>query len=325
MRGGLLASKYGFFVSLALGACQSIIGVEKYEIDPSLDESETGGATNNGGAKPSGGKSDGGSNVDLGGSGGDIGEGGEGETPRAGSQNGGTDAGGAPGGAGGSAAGCAEPADCDDDIDCTVDACNDGACENTPDTTLCAANNDECVTCQMGIGCVVGDRVVEELLLDPSFDAMTDDWVEDSDNFDNNVFLETGAQSGTRIARFGPAPVNASKQEYADLFQYVTIPESTVRLTFSGYYQLAPGTKKPSADYVVAALYELGGTDPHTQFHSWAGNGGAEAAWTAFRYEAAQPDIQPMWGATYTLDLVAHTWDSVYRFDTLSLEATVCE
>src|SRR5687768_1264282 len=139
MRTGLLASKNGLVASLALGACQSIIGVDSYEIDPSLDRSETGGAATNGGAMSSGGKSDGGSNVDPGAGGGDIGEGGEGETPRAGSQNGGTDAGGAPvGGAGGSDGGCIEPADCDDDIDCTVDTCRDGACENTPDTTLCA-------------------------------------------------------------------------------------------------------------------------------------------------------------------------------------------
>jgi hypothetical protein len=317
-------------VALALGACQSIIGVSSYEIDPSLDEAETGGVTSDGGANSSGGKSNEGGNVDPGAGGGDIGQGGEAETPRGGSQNGGsdtggTDAGGAPAGGDGGSGACTKPADCDDAIDCTVDLCRDGACENTPDTTLCVASNDECVTCQAGIGCVVGDSVVQELLLDPSFDAMTDDWVEYSDNFDNNIFMEAGAQSGTHIAKFGPTPLNAAEEEYADLLQYVTIPENTVSLIFSGYYQLAPGTKKPSADYVVAAFYEIGGLDPYTQFHSWAGNSGAKAAWTAFSYEADQPDIQPMWGEEYTFDLVAHTWDSVYRLDTLSLKATICE
>jgi hypothetical protein len=32
-----------------------------------------------------------------------------------------------------------------------------------------------------------------------------------------------------------------------------------------------------------------------------------------------------MWGEEYTFDFVTHTFDSVYRFDTLSLEATVCQ
>jgi hypothetical protein len=298
---------------LALCACQSIIGISSYDIDPTLDGDTTGGVATEGGAESTGGNSDGGSILDAG-----AGEGGDNEAPR-----GGSDTGGAP--SGGGSDGCTKPDDCDDGIDCTVETCSEGACTSTPETTLCAAANDECVTCLAGIGCVLGDRVVEELLLDPSFDAVAGDWVEYSDNFAGNVFVEEGAQSGASIARFGPAPPGAAKQEYADLLQNVTIPDNTISLRFSGYYKLAPGNEKPSADYVVAALFEIDDLDPYTTFHRWAGNSGANAAWTAFSYEAERADIQPMWGVEYTFDLVAHTWDSVYRFDTLSLKATVCQ
>jgi hypothetical protein len=302
----------GAVAALALGACQSIIGISGYEIDRSLDDDEGAGVATDGGATSSGAKPVGGGGGDPGAGAGDTGEGGHGEPPRGGNHN------------GGSSGDCA-PADCDDDIACTVDTCTDGTCENTPDTSLCVAADDECVTCRAGIGCVLGESFVEELLLDPSFDASSGDWVEYSDNFANNVFMEAGAQSGTRIARFGPAPLGAAEQEYADLLQHVTVPERTVSLTFSGYYQLAPGAKKPSADYLVAAFYEIGGVDPYAQFHSWGGDSGARAAWTAFSYDADRPDLRPMWGVKYTFDLVARTWDSVYRLDSLSLSAKVCK
>src|SRR5687768_10219081 len=59
MHGGSLGSRSGFMVAvLALGACQSIIGISGYEVEPSLDEDETGGDSSDGG-----GKSNGGSNV----------------------------------------------------------------------------------------------------------------------------------------------------------------------------------------------------------------------------------------------------------------------
>jgi hypothetical protein len=317
MRGRSLGSKSGGVVAaLALGACQSIIGISSYDIDPSLDDAEIGGASLEGGATGSPSTSNGGGLVDAGG-----GDGGGGQAPRGGTETGGAETGGAPSGG---ESGCSDPAECDDGIDCTVDTCDAGVCTSTPDTNLCAATSDECVTCQAGIGCVLGDRVVQELLLDPSFDDMTANWVEYSDNFDNNIFVEAGAQSGARIVKLGPAPLNATKQEYADLLQYVTIPDGTIGLTFSGYYKLAPGTKKPAADYVVAGLYEMGGREPFAQFHSWAGDSGAKTAWTAFSYGADRADIQAMWGLEYTFDVVARTWDSVYRLDTLSLQATVC-
>lgn len=322
MRGGSLGSKSGFVVvTFALGACQSIIGISSYDIDSSLGDGASGGVATEGGATSVSGNSDGGSILDAA-----AGEAGDDEVPRGGSDTSGGDTGGAPsGGSGdGGSRGCSKPGDCDDGIDCTVETCREGACNSTPDTTLCAATNDECVTCQEGIGCVLGDSTVEELLLDPSFDAMTGDWLEYSDHFENNIFVEAGAQSGASIAKFGPAPLDAAEQEYADLLQYVTIPDNTISLTFSGYYKLAPGTKKPSADYVVAALFEIDDLDPYTTFHRWAGNSGGKATWTAFSYQADRANIQPMWGVEYTFDLVAHTWDTVFSLDTLSLKATVC-
>lgn len=321
MHGGLLGSKSGFVVAgLALGACQSIIGVSDYEIDRSLDED--GGGSRSDAGKPSGAPHSGAGGQDAGNGSADPQE-------RGGHDSGGRAAAGAPNtasGDAGSSSGCMNAPDCDDGVDCTEDSCSDdGSCEHVANTALCMPSNDECVTCQLGIGCVVDTSTVRQLLLDPAFDAQSDDWIESSDNFPNNIFVEAGAQSPPRIAKFGPAPVNATEEEYADLLQHVTIPDNTVNLKLTGYYQLAPGTKQPTSDYVVAAFYEIGEREPFSQFHEWAGSSGAQATWTIFSYEAPRDEVRLMWGQDYTFDFVAHTFDSVYRFDTLSLEATICE
>jgi hypothetical protein len=315
MRRGLFGSKSSLVVTgLLLGACQTIIGISSYEIDPTLDGDSSGGTP----ADAEGGKPDG--------------EGGAGNRPSTGGGGAGSgEVGGTPpesegGAGGGSSVECAKDLDCDDTIDCTADACAEGVCTHTADDALCVPDAGECLSCQLGIGCVAGPVIIEQLLLDPSFDDDSGDWVEDSDNYANITFVEAGAQSGTRIARLGPAPVAATEQEYADLYQIVTIPDGTQSLTLSGYFKLTPGATKPGADYVAAALYELsGGTMPVSQFHSWAGSIGAQATWQGFSYSASRDEVIAMRGNDFTFDLVAHTLGSVYRFDTLSLEATICE
>ncbi|HJK94584.1 MAG TPA: hypothetical protein RMH85_31875 [Polyangiaceae bacterium LLY-WYZ-15_(1-7)] len=49
---------------------------------------------------------------------------------------------------------CTMASECDDSVDCTVDACTDGACVNTPDDAMCD-DSDECTAdmCDMTTGC----------------------------------------------------------------------------------------------------------------------------------------------------------------------------
>jgi hypothetical protein len=301
---------------VVLGACSNIIGISSYEIDPTLDSggSTQGGKSASGGSAHAGSKNTGGdAGAPVGGDGPDVG----------GQSSGGGEAGG--GGEGGSPVtpvGCSTAKDCDDTIDCTTDTCGAGhVCLHTPKDTLC--DGSSCETCQAGIGCVAGDKVEMQLLLDPNFDVPAGDW-DESGSDGINVTLDPAAQTPTRIAKFGPAAPAAKEQQYSDLLQLVTVPKGTVALTLTGYYKLLPGVKVPADDYLVAAMYEDGALLPFTQFHSFEATSGAKAAWTAFTYSAPKAEVADMGGLDYTFDLVAHTWDSVYRFDTLALNATVC-
>jgi len=322
MRGGLLRHGSGLLAVALVGACSNIIGVSSYEIDPALDEE----STSNGG-KPSNGKG-GQAGTETGGT-----EGGDsnatagaetgGKAPLGGKGNAGSSMTGDAGMGGEPPVGCQKASDCDDAIDCTTDSCNpSGTCVHAPKDTLCDAAM--CEACQVGLGCVAGPKTVMQLLVDPSFDLSSKDWIDAGDTSDN-VTTVAGAQSGTKAAKFGPAPGNATEQEYNDLLQWVTIPEGIVSLTLTGYYKLTPGTIQLADDYVVLALYEDDGLEPFTQFHSFEATGGAQTAWKMFTYNAPRSEVADMGGIEFSFDLVAHTWDSVFQFDTLQLNATVCE
>lgn len=320
---------------MAAGACSQIIGVSGYEIDPSLDEDtkSVGGAPDagEGGADtlPTAGKGGGGAPH--------AGEGGVYSLPTAGKGGSGAGAAGrdmggsagrtSSGGEGGDApkpAGCLSSDECDDGIDCTEDVCQpNGTCRSTADDSACETS--KCQTCQLGVGCVAGPTTTIELLTDPGFDGTNEDWVETSITFDDqNIFPDDFAVTAPNVAKFGPAPLDAEEQEYADLLQYVVIPERTVGITLSGYYKLTPGATLADEDYAVAAFYESGATEPSAQFHEWPGDSAAQSAWKSFSYNAPKSDVADMVGGEYSFDLVAYSWQSVFLFDSLKLTATVC-
>jgi len=322
-----------------LGACSNIIGVSSYEIDPALDEggggsSSSGGSKLSNGGKASGGKSGviveagapaGGDDTGVGGSN-DVGGKATGGSKATGGTGtaGSTPVGGDGMGGDPTPAGCGSAKDCDDTIDCTTDTCNaSGVCVHTPKDTLC--DGTLCEACQAGIGCVAGPKTTMQLLADPNFDLMMDDWVEAGDV--TNIVAAAAAQSGTMVAKFGPALPNAKDQQYGDLLQYLTIPANTVSMTMTGYYKLTPGTKAPADDYLVLAIYEDGETLPFSQFHSFEATIAAQAMWKSFSYNLPKSEIAVLAGTDqlYTFDLVAHVWDTVFQFDSLQLNATVCE
>lgn len=293
-----------------------------------------GGEPNSDGGKPGGGASNAGSHtggVNNAGSATGGSSSGDAGMDTGGTNTGGTNTGGTStmaGGEGGGAepSGCTSSRDCDDTIDCTKDACGPGGvCTHSPDDTKCDASR--CEACVANVGCVEGETEQEQLLVDPSFDMSSTDWDQTSDRFGKNIFADAAAQSGTNIAKFGPAAAAAKEQEYADLLQYVTIPEGVVALTLTGYYKLAAGTKDPANDYVAVGFWDPGSADimPVSQFHSFSGNSGAKPAWTAFTYKLSGVDLDGMPGNEFTFDLVANTWDSVYQFDTLAVQATTCK
>jgi hypothetical protein len=320
MRGCLPRSWSGFVAVSVLSACSTIIGVSDHEIDPSLDVAGKASA----GGDDSGDK---GPVIEAGAGGGDTG--GKGTVGGTAGKGGVASTGGMVGtsgtaGMGGEPiGGCQVAGDCDDTIDCTTDTCSAShECVHTPKNSACDASS--CETCQAGIGCVAGVKKTTQLLADPNFDLDDASWDESgSDGF--NVVTVADAQTGTKVAQFGPGDITAEAEQYSDLFQWVTIPEGTVALTLAGYYKLTPGTFKPAEDYVVAAFYEDGETEPFTQFHSFKATAAAQAAWKTFSYNAPTADVLKMGGTEYTFDLVAHVWDTVFQLDSLQLNATVCQ
>lgn len=318
-----------------LGACSNIIGISNYEIDSTLDDG-SGGSTGTGGKNTGGSHagsknmSGGEPNMPVGGN--DSGGTGVGGKNTGGSNTGGGPIGGAPaagepGTAGEpSTSGCKTALDCDDTIDCTTDTCSGaGTCVHTAKNNLC--DSSLCETCQVGIGCVAGTMTTTQLLLDPGFDIIpvTADW-DDSGSDGVNVVVNNAAQTPTKIAKFGPvAGNNPPDQQYSDLLQWVTIPVGTVALTLTGYYKLTTGTKAPKDDYLVTAFYETGEILPFTQFHSFEATVGPSTTWKSFSYSAPKADVAKMGGVDYTFDLVAHVWDTVFQFDSLQMNATVCQ
>ncbi|MCP4606772.1 MAG: hypothetical protein GY847_40740 [Proteobacteria bacterium] len=54
---------------------------------------------------------------------------------------------------------CRVGTDCDDEVDCTVDVCTNGACYNNPDDTRCINTDNLCLigqTCVATVGCTIG-------------------------------------------------------------------------------------------------------------------------------------------------------------------------
>ncbi len=313
-------------VSLLVGACANILGLSSYEIDPALDDDasagtsgaqaragssgSTGGRPTAQGGEANAGQAEGG-NLSAGGMTGEAGDGSVGGM----------------GGMGGEAeSGCRVKADCDDSIDCTVDSCDpDGLCLHQAKSVLCEPDVGECLVCKVGIGCVAGKPTTEELLLDGNLDALEGAWEENSDTWTFNIFSINPAHSGEWSAELGPADPDATKREYADLFQPVAIPADTVKLTFSGFYQLLPGgSATDGGDYTVAAIYQVGAVAPNCTFHDWRGDDPAKLTWTAFTHDAPSDEVAKVVGQDVTMDLVAHTFDSSFNFDTLSLKATRC-
>jgi hypothetical protein len=318
MRGGLFRIGFGLAGFGVLGACSNIIGLSSYDIDPSLDAGGSAGKTMTGDAgEPTGGTHN------MTNAGGEP-TGGSPMMNAGGEPTGGSTMMGDAGMAGMPiTGGCQSAKDCDDTIDCTTDTCGaNGECQHAPKDTLC--DSSLCETCQAGIGCVAGPKTTMQLLADPNFDLDTGDW-DDSGSDVANIMVVAAAQSGTRAAKFGPAPKNATEQQYSDVLQWVSIPKGTVALTLKGYYKLTPGTDTPADDYLVAALYEDGAIKPFTQLHSFEATAGAQPNWKAFTYSAPKSEVAMMGGNDYTFDLVAHVWDTVFHFDSLELNATVCQ
>jgi hypothetical protein len=300
----------GVVVVTALGACSNIIGISSYEIDPSLDQPGAGGSSSQAGAPETAGAGTGGTDNVAGGAGG------EGGTAGAGGEGGAS-----------TPTGCSSSKDCDDTIDCTTDTClANGTCGHAPQDTLC--DSTRCETCTVGIGCVAGPKTQTQILLDPSFDIGGADW-DDSGSDAPNLVTNAMAQSGSRIAKFGPVAQNATKYQYDDLLQYVTLPAGVSGLTLTGYYKLTPTAKLHPADpddYVAIGFYDLlGGVMPVVQFHSFDVADGAQATWKAFTYDATAKELATVTaGGDYSFDFVGHVF-SAFQFDTMTLTATVCQ
>jgi len=328
MRGGKNKVWSTPWLALALGACSNIIGISSYDIDPALDDAEAGSPWQAGARSTDGGTAGdgegGASGMTATAEGGDANP-----DPSAGGSRGGTPS--ATGGDQGQAgeppapSGCRLTRDCDDEIDCTVDVCAaDGSCKHEADDTVC--DDTRCERCQLGIGCVSAGTTTVALLTDGDFEQTSSDWSQDSDR--ENIVTSASAHSGTKVAQFGPGPseATATKQEYDDLYQYVSIPEGAIAVTLTGYYKLAPGLHAPEENNVWAALYESGDTAYTALFFQLDGDQPSKGDWgVPFSYSVSENDLEEIAGKDFSFDLLGTIWDGTYWFDSLQLTASVCE
>ena len=331
-------------VAALLGACANVIGVSDYETDSSLDPTAGGAGFGGESAHPQGGNRPAASGGELSDPGGASSEGlgGQAQGGQAGGSAGSSGGGnaGAPGlagngpepvgGQGGTDTGpdveCLSALECDDEIACTVDTCSvGGQCVHTTDSSLCAAGLGECVACDAALGCVNRAPVTKELLKDKDFDLLTGDWSEYSVNYEYSIFSWKYADTPENVAEFGPTPLDVDEQEYGVMSQRVTIPQTTVKLTLSGVYQLAPGgTSLDIYDSVYVSLYAgATQTQVHT-FNVWNGTDIERTIWRSFSYEATRADLASVLGKQARLEFEAYAWDSLFDFDTLSLKASYC-
>lgn len=332
-------------VAALLGACANVIGVSGYDIDPSLDPTPAGAGSGGNSTEPQGGgrpTAGGGEPADPGGApgeglgghaqggqaGGSAGSGVGGNAGDPGLAGNGPDLVGGQGGTGtGPDVECLSALECDDEIACTVDSCSvDGQCTHTADSSLCAARLGECMACDAALGCVNRAPATKELLKDKNFDLLTGDWSEYSVNYEYSIFSWNHADTPENVAEFGPTPLDVDEQEYGFMSQRVTIPQTTVKLTLSGVYQLAPGgTALDIYDSVYVSLYAgATQTQVHT-FNIWNGTDIERTIWRSFSYEATRADLASVLGKQARLEFEAYAWDSLFDFDTLSLKASYCQ
>jgi hypothetical protein len=228
--------------------------------------------------------------------------------------------------AGSPTVGCT-PASCNDDIDCTVDACMNGECVHTPDTSLCDRDADECIVCKVGLGCVPGTTSTEQLLINPSFDELIGpEWEEDVQDAPQTgiLFQDEYADTPPNSAWYLGVddPMTATVQGYADLIQAISIPDNIVGLKLTGMYELINGTYLPEDDYIIAGIYE--GNSKLAELNRWWGDDPQVTVWTPFEGTATPVEVTRMAGKNLTFDIVGESWDTAFYFDTLSLEATLC-
>ncbi len=239
--------------------------------------------------------------------------------------------------------GCSEDAHCDDDIDCTTDACSEsGECINTPLDELCSASGDVCNPnqCIAGVGCMpVNVTATQQLLADPAFDAFTTIWGETSTEFGDVVIVsESTALPGHTSPRY--AWLGGAGYEYSELTQVVAVPEGTQTLTLSFYYYLFT-YDIPYDDYNIMGV-DLWSADGTTLLHEFQvlGNQDGTNGWTPFEAsvdatEWAGSEVQLyFWasiGAPYDYYYgypdyeTVNIFNSYYFVDTTSLTATFCQ
>jgi hypothetical protein len=237
---------------------------------------------------------------------------------------------------------CTEDADCDDQVDCTTDTCNDSqVCVHEPNHGACAASGDVCNPnqCVPGVGCTPIDVTqTQQLLADPAFDAFTSVWTEYSSTYYDLVVSESASLPAYSYPRY--AWLGGIEYEYSELYQTVTVPEGTQSLSLSFYYFIDT-YDIPYDDYNIMGV-QLWSGDGLTQLHEFqrAGNQDGNNGWTLFEGTVdatawAGSDVQVyFWasiGAGYDVYYgypdyrYINVYNTNYFVDSTALTATVCQ
>jgi hypothetical protein len=299
----------------ATAACAQVIGLGSYE---KADEEEADGDAGSSNRAGSGGRGDGGTagtatfggdggQPDAGSGGNSAGEGGRGGQGGQGAEGGATPS---PGGEGGMGA-----------------AAGAGG--------LAGSGGAGAVAGEAGAGGTAGAGcTTRQLLLDGGFDQNSGEWFEYRDDEGLGIIQASAstppAQTPTRIARLGGAlPVVDTAPEEGDYFysevsQSVLIPEGTVDLTASCWYQVRSAAAAGS-DYAAFILEEEETLKELYRFRHIS-NAEASTSWTSFS-DGMNPTTAGIAGVYVwftAFGVEDHANVSTFYIDSCSLVATVC-
>jgi hypothetical protein len=223
---------------------------------------------------------------------------------------------------------CLIDADCDDHVTCTVDTCEALRCAYTTDDAECPDSGDACSpnVCTVGSGCLQVEKTRSvELLANGTFEAGNVAWLEEAVTYDQVIFgygyIPTlQPHTWPYVAWLGNGEPGNDEQNR--LSQVVSVPEGTVRLELTFFYEVWTDELPDDQNRMTVSLRSTDGSDEEllATFH----NQDATRVWTRF---STSIDAAPWAGSELELELSGASSGGFTAFfvDSVSLMADVCE
>lgn len=232
---------------------------------------------------------------------------------------------------------CISDGHCDDEIECTDNACSDGECVNTANDSLCGYNgtSGECQTCNESTGCEDSGAPTEgaELLENPAFDLGIVGWTESSTCCPDIGLIVTyasiGAQAPPEHSTDRVAWLGGWDDEISVLSQKgISLPDGTVglKLAVNLFQETTEADDEDQAWATIRAVDEINSVEVFRWYSD-------DTLWTLHEetvdihdWNASTVDLE------FTADIPAYNNGnpvnpnhSSFFLDTLSLKPLICQ